>query len=71
MLNIHLCICYQEQYERPQQAANVRMTAALDTLKRAFQPQTGWAANLRGVGMGVIHETPFIKNKIMQYAMGS
>lgn len=63
--------CLQEQYERPQQSANVRMTAALDTLQRVFQPQTGWTASLRGVGLGLIHESPLLKSRIMQYAMGS
>ena len=60
----------QEQYERPRQRANLSMTAALDGLKRVFEPQTGLSARLRSLGLGVLNELPFAKDKIMQYAMG-
>ena len=46
------------------------MTAALDGLKRAFEPQTGLSARVRNMGLGLLNELPFAKEKIMQYAMG-
>ena len=60
----------QEQYERPRQRANLSMTAALDGLKRVFEPQTGLTARVRSLGLGMLNEFPFAKDKIMQYAMG-
>ena len=64
------CGLLQEHYELPRQRANVRMTAALDGLKRVFEPQAGLTARLRSLGLGLLNELPFAKDKIMQYAMG-
>ncbi len=60
----------QEEYERPRQQANISMTAALDGLKRVFEPQTGLTARIRSIGLGLLNDVPFAKDKIMQYAMG-
>lgn len=60
----------QGHYEGPRQRANVRMIAALDGLKRVFEPQAGLSARLRNVGLGLLNELPFAKDRIMQYAMG-
>ena len=60
----------QDNYERPRQRANISMTAALDGLKRVFEPQAGVSARVRNIGLGLLNELPFAKNKIMQYAMG-
>jgi len=46
------------------------MTAALDGLKRVFEPQTGLTARIRSIGLGLLIDVPFAKDKIMQYAMG-
>lgn len=60
----------QEEYERPRQQANISMTAALDGLKRIFEPQTGLTARIRSISLGFLNDVPFAKDKIMQYAMG-
>lgn len=60
----------QDFYERPRQRANISMTAALDGLKRVFEPQAGLTASLRNLGLGLLNELPFAKDKIMRYAMG-
>lgn len=60
----------EEDYERPRQQANISMTAALDGLKRVFEPQTGLTARIRSIGLGLLNDVPFAKDKIMQYAMG-
>ena len=57
-------------YEAPRQRANGAMMAALDGLKRAFTPQAGPLATLRGIGLDVINGTPALKQRIMSYAMG-
>ncbi|KAL0049996.1 hypothetical protein WJX82_002364 [Trebouxia sp. C0006] len=60
----------EEEYERPRQQANISMTAALNGLKRVFEPQTGLTARIRSIGLGLLNDVPFAKDKIMQYAMG-
>lgn len=60
----------EEEYEQPRQLANISMTAALDGLKRVFEPQAGLTARIRSIGLGLLNDVPFAKNKIMQYAMG-
>ena len=46
------------------------MAAALDGLKRVFQPQQGALAQLRGLGLDIINSTPVLQRGIMKYAMG-
>ena len=60
----------QDHYERPRQRANISMTAALDGLKRVFEPQAGLSAKIRNAGLGLLNELPFAKDRIMRYAMG-
>lgn len=60
----------EDEYEHPRQQANISMTAALDGIKRVFEPQTGLSAGVRSIGLAVLNEVPFAKDKIMQYAMG-
>lgn len=60
----------QDEYEHPRQQANISMTAALDGIKRVFEPQTGLSARVRSIGLTLLNEVPFAKDKIMQYAMG-
>lgn len=60
----------QDNYERPRQRANISMTAALDGLKKVFEPQAGVSARIRNIGLGLLNELPFAKDRIMKYAMG-
>jgi 2-polyprenyl-6-methoxyphenol hydroxylase-like FAD-dependent oxidoreductase len=60
----------QREYEKPRQKANLAMMAALDGLKRVFQPQAGPLARFRSLGLDVINATPLVKHQIMKYAMG-
>lgn len=46
------------------------MTAALDGLKKVFEPQAGVSARIRNIGLGMLNELPFAKDRIMKYAMG-
>ena len=61
---------YQEAYEAPRQAANGAMIAALDGLKRVFEPQAGLLSSLRGLGLDALNAAPGAKQRIMRYAMG-
>ena len=61
----------QDMYERPRQAANMRMASALDGLKRVFEPQQGLLALARGLGLDVLNAMPGGKARVMQYAMGT
>ena len=60
----------QDLYEAPRQRANAAMAAALDGLRRVFQPQEGALASLRGLGLDIINSTPALQRGIMKYAMG-
>ena len=60
----------QVQYEAPRQQANIAMTAALDGIKRVFEPQTGLTTGLRSLGLSLVNGVPSAKDRIMQYAMG-
>ena len=44
--------------------------AALDGLKRVFEPQRGVFAGLRGAGLSIINAAPPLKEQILKYAMG-
>ncbi len=46
------------------------MMAALDGLKRIFEPQEGLLSSLRGVGLDALNAAPAVKQRIMRYAMG-
>jgi len=60
----------QGAYQAPRQAANTAMMAALDGLKRVFEPQEGLLSSLRGVGLDALNAAPAVKQRIMRYAMG-
>ena len=60
----------QRAYEAPRQRANGAMLAALDGLKRVFEPQTGLLSGLRGLGLDAINALPGAKQRIVRYAMG-
>ena len=60
----------QSAYEAPRQRANGAMLAALDGLKRVFEPQTGLLSGLRGLGLDAINALPGAKQRIVRYAMG-
>ncbi|KAK9825846.1 hypothetical protein WJX81_003187 [Elliptochloris bilobata] len=57
-------------YEAPRQAANGAMLAALDGLKRVFEPQSGLLSGLRGLGLDALNAVPGAKQRIVRYAMG-
>ncbi len=46
------------------------MIAALDGLKRVFEPQAGLLSGLRGLGLDALNAAPGVKQRIMRYAMG-
>ena len=60
----------QIAYEAPRQRANGAMLAALDGLKRVFEPQSGLLSGLRGLGLDAINALPGAKQRIVRYAMG-
>ena len=57
------------RYERERKGDNLQMLAALDGLQRLFA-LPGWAAALRGTGMGIVDRSGPIKRALMIRALG-
>ncbi len=57
-------------YERWRKTENKKMTLILEGLKNFFEAENDLVSFIRGNGMMMINHSPFIKNRIMKYAMG-
>jgi 2-octaprenylphenol hydroxylase len=59
-----------KRYQRQRKADNLAMMAAVEGLKRLFQPLPlpfRWARNM---GMNIFHDQSQLKNKVIKHAMG-
>ena len=59
-----------KRYQRQRKADNLAMMAAVEGLKRLFQPLPLPFRWLRNVGMNIFHEQSQLKNKVIKHAMG-
>ena len=58
------------RYQRQRKAENLAMMAAIEGLKRLFEPLPLPLRWLRNVGMNVFHAQSQLKNKVIKHAMG-
>ena len=59
-----------KRYQRQRKADNLAMMAAVEGLKRLFQPLPLPFRWFRNVGMNIFHEQSQLKNKVIKHAMG-
>ncbi|HSW93129.1 MAG TPA: UbiH/UbiF/VisC/COQ6 family ubiquinone biosynthesis hydroxylase [Gammaproteobacteria bacterium] len=59
------------RYERWRKSDNLAMLAMVDVLKNCFGEQSLFINHLRGTGLNCINRFDFIKNRLIQYAVGN
>uniref|UniRef100_A0A6S8MSN8 Ubiquinone biosynthesis monooxygenase COQ6, mitochondrial n=1 Tax=Dunaliella tertiolecta TaxID=3047 RepID=A0A6S8MSN8_DUNTE len=63
-------LALQDLYEKPRQAANLAMTAALDGLFRTFGIQAAPFAAARNLGLNLLNAAAPLRTSVMRIAMG-
>ncbi|KAF5836845.1 flavin-dependent monooxygenase [Dunaliella salina] len=63
-------LALQDHYEKPRQAANLAMTAALDGLARTFGIQAAPFAAARNLGLNLLNAAAPLRTSVMRIAMG-
>jgi len=59
------------RYERWRRFENNLMIQSLDAIHKAFGEQPGWFKQLRSVGLNTVNNVPFVRQRLMQRAMGT
>jgi len=59
------------RYERWRRFENSLMIESLDAIHKAFSEQPGWFKHMRSAGLNTVNQLPFVRNRLMQRAMGT
>lgn len=59
------------RYERWRRFENNLMIESLDAIHKAFSEQPNWFKQVRSTGLNTVNRLPFLRNRLMQRAMGT
>ena len=59
------------RYERWRRGNNALMIQSLDSIYKVFSPQPVWLQQLRSTGLNAVNRITPLRNRLMQYAMGT